>query len=209
MGFAPGCGPSYSTQELEYERIQLYRTVTGIPPHRIFRLNCCSGIPLHRNPVAVVYWTSTTHQKLRCQSYGGIPPHRISVELEIHYISATVNFGVWWKSSTELQLKFDGVEFHLSSDTVIFGVWWKSSTQLQPEFDEVEFHFSSSTVIFGVWWKSSTQLQPDFDEVEFHCSNSIKFQLQFDITEFVCTLTDTDKTEYSNMIKKGPVGMFK
>ena len=101
------------------------------------------------------------------------------------------------------------MEFHFSSDTVIFGVWWKSSTQLQPEFDEVEFHFSSSTVIFGVWWKSSTQLQPDFDEVEFHCSNSIKFQLQFDITEFVCTLTDTDKTEYSNMIKKGPVGMFK
>ena len=87
------------------------------------------------------------------------------------------------------------MEFHLSSDTVIFGVWWKSSTQLQPEFDEVEFHFSSSTVIFGVWWKSSTQLQPDFDEVEFHCRNSIEkfggveFQLQFNITEFVRTLS--------------------
>ena len=53
------------------------------------------------------------------------PCNIISVELEIHYISATIKFGA--------------VEVHLSSDTVIFGVWWKSSTQLQPEFNEVEF----------------------------------------------------------------------
>ena len=48
-----------------------------------------------------------------------------------------------------MQLKLDEVKFHLCSDTVIFGVWWKSSTQLQPEFDEVEFHCSNATVKFG------------------------------------------------------------
>ena len=45
--------------------------------------------------------------------------------------------------------KFDEVGFHLSSDNVIFGVWWNSSTQLQLKYNEVEFHCSNTIKIFG------------------------------------------------------------
>ena len=41
----------------------------------------------------------------------------ISVKLEIHYITATIKFGIWWISLVEVQyitttVRFDGVEFH-------------------------------------------------------------------------------------------------